>query len=123
DAQGRVVIDLKVPEGLPPGSHDIIVEGIGPKGGVWQYVQPFVIPGGDPPAVTPPAVRPPPVTPPAVTPPVVTPPPVTPPAEPPTGRLPATGGDGGAGLLVPVGLLAVAIGMMLVFVSRRRWRT
>jgi hypothetical protein len=116
DAEGRVVLDLTVPEGLPAGSHDIIVEGLGRRGGVWQYVQPFVIPGASP-GVTPQPAGP---TPGSATPPSRGP--AAPPSGAPAvvGALPATGGDGGAMPLVPFGLLAVTAGVLLLLIGRRR---
>ncbi|HEX9259439.1 MAG TPA: HYR domain-containing protein, partial [Acidimicrobiales bacterium] len=45
DENGVVRLEIVVLDGLPPGAHDIIVEGIGPSGGVRQFVQPFIIPG------------------------------------------------------------------------------
>jgi LPXTG-motif cell wall-anchored protein len=44
DAQGVVSLTLTVPDGLPPGEHDVIVEGFAPDGSVRQFVQPFVVP-------------------------------------------------------------------------------
>lgn len=43
DAAGRIELTLTVPEGLPPGEHDVIVEGFAPDGSVRQFVQPIII--------------------------------------------------------------------------------
>jgi hypothetical protein len=105
DAEGKVVLELTVPDNLPPGSHDVIVEGFGKNGGVWQYVQPIEVSAEGPGVVVP------------ADPPVM---PVTP-AAPSTGAiLPGTGGDGGLMPIAPIGLGAIALGLALVATTRRR---
>jgi hypothetical protein len=104
DADGKVVLDLTVPDGLPPGSHDIVVEGVGADGGVWQYVQPLTVPGGE----LPPAAQTPDPAPAVPVVPVV------------LGPLPATGGDGGAWPLLPLGTFATVFGAALLVINRRR---
>jgi titin len=48
DVEGRVALTVTIPAGMPPGAHDVIVEGIAPDGSVRQFVQPFVVPAPPP---------------------------------------------------------------------------
>jgi hypothetical protein len=43
DSEGRIRIELPLPEGLPEGSHDVVVSGLAPGGGPMQFVQPLVV--------------------------------------------------------------------------------
>ncbi len=45
DDNGRLVLPVTIPDDLPPGPHDIVIEGFAPDGSAMQYVQPFVVPG------------------------------------------------------------------------------
>ncbi|MGB8859086.1 MAG: HYR domain-containing protein, partial [Ilumatobacteraceae bacterium] len=91
DANGNVTIDVVIPAGLPAGEHDIIVEGFSPNGAVYQYVQPIVV--GDPTQLPAPTTVP--------------------------RGLPATGGDGGAAPLLPMGALSILLGILVLWWRRR----
>jgi hypothetical protein len=104
DAQGRIEITLTVPDGLPPGEHDVIVEGFAPDGSVRQFVQPIVV--ADP--SLPPTTEVP-----------ATVPPTTSPA--PTGLtpfLPGTGSDSMRTVLAS--LLVILVGGLALAVGRSR---
>jgi LPXTG-motif cell wall-anchored protein len=115
DEQGRLLMDVTLPPDLPPGQHDIVVSGLGVKGGAWQYVQPVnVLPA----VILPPPPEPStgsttqPSTVPATTRPST-------PAVVPGGSLPPTGGGTGSDALGLVGAAVLGAGLLLGRCRRR----
>ena len=115
NAAGDVIFDVVIPAGLPPGNHDIVVLGIGVKGGIWQYVKAIVV--ADPDAALPGALPATPAT--RIDPPVA---PDLSPAAPvlPSGRLPATGSDVGTSPFLTFGASLLVLGLLSILVTRRR---